>query len=264
MSNLLKHRWYEIRHNPIFWITLAVCCAFALLVTNFTGLKYLTDPPMVVGISYNIQGFFSALTADIIFPLLIISGAFTAMMLGQMYSERTIDQEIAAGHSRISIFASQCIIGFAVPNIAVFLAIFSGCLRWVGSIPAPSAGEMLPYLFRVIILLLLLNFSLFSVCTFIVVLFRDTAKTITISALFLLVACWTMPALEQVAPHVHGTLYTNAPSLSLLLHPAFLMRYVLYSTLTPLQGLWSAGVAIGWTVLFLGIAYCVFRRCELK
>jgi len=219
---------------------------------------------MVAGISYDIQGFFSALTADAIFPLLIISGAFTAMMLGQIFSDRTIDQEITAGHSRKSIFVSQCITGFFVSNIAVFLAILVGCLRWAGSIPYPSAGEMLPYLFRSVVLLILLNFSRFSACILIVILMRDIAKTITTSALFLLVACWSMPAVEQTVPQVHGTLYTIYPSLPLLLHPAFLMRYALYSTLTPFQGLWTAGVALGWTILFLGIAYCMFLRCELK
>lgn len=264
MSNLLKHRWFEIRHNPILWITIAVCCAFTLLVTNFTGLKYLTDPPMAAGISYNIQGYFTALAADIIFPLLIISGAFTAMMLGNLFSDRTIDHEITAGHSRESIFVSQCVIGFAVPNIAVFSAILVGCLRWAGSLPTPSAWEMLPYLLRVVALLLALNFSLFSACILIVVLFKDAAKTITISSLYLLIACWTMPALLQTVSQVNGTLYTNKPSILLLLHPAFLMRYVLYSTLTLKQGIWSFGVAIGWTAIFLGIAYCIFRRCELK
>ena len=264
MSNLLKHRWFEVKHNPVFWLTLAICCALIFIISSLSGLSELTDPPMVSGVSYNLQGFFSALTADAILPLLIISGSFTAMMLGQLFSDRTIDQEIAAGHSRASIFISQCIIGFLVPNIAVFLSIFLGCLLWAGSIPLPHAAVMLPYLARVIILLLLLNFSLFSACILIVVLFRDTAKTITISALFLLITCWTMPALEQTVPQVQGTLYTNDPSLPLLLHPAFLMRYVLYSTLTPIQGFWSAGVAAGWTILFLGAAYCVFRRCELK
>lgn len=264
MSNLLKHRWFEIKYNPIFWITLTLCCGFTLLVTNLVGLNYLTDPPMVAGVSYDLKGFFASLTADAIFPLLIISGAFTAMMLGQLFSNRTIDQEIAAGHSRVSIFASYCVIGFAIPNLAVFLAIFVGCLRWAGNIPSPSAGAMILYLTHVIILLLLLNFSLFSACIFIIVLCRDTSKTITISALFLLITCWTMPALEQAAPHVQGALYTNEPSLALLLHPAFLMRYVLYATLTPQQGLWAAGVSLGWTILFLGIAYAVFRRCEIK
>lgn len=264
MSNLLKHRWFEIRHNPIFWISLAICCAFIFMMSSCVGLREITDLPMVEGISHNLQGFFTALTADAIYIPLIISGAFTSMMLGQQFANRTIDQEIAAGHSRKAVFASQCIIGFAVPNITAFIAIFLGCLRWVGTLPAPSAGQMLPYLLRSIILLMLLNFSLFSACILVVVLFRDIAKAMTVSALFLLVTCWTMPAMEQAVPQAPGTLYPVTPSLPLLLHPAFLMRYVLYSNLTPLQGLWSVGVAIGWTALFLGIAYCVFRRCELK
>ena len=264
MNNLIKHRWFEIRHNPIFWMTFAICCVFTIFLIGVEGKHYLTDTPMVAGVSYNMQGLFMASTADCIFPLLIISGAFTAMMLGQQFSSRTINQEIAAGHSRAEIFLSQCMVGFVVPNITILLAIFIGCLRWVGSIPMPSAEEIIPYVVRAIILLLLLNFSLFSACILFVVLFRDTAKTMAVSALFLLIACWTMPALEQPLTKAAGTLYPITPTLPLLLHPAFLMRYVLYSTLTFAQGIAAAGVAIGWIILFLSIAYCTFRRCELK
>ena len=264
MENLMKHRWFEIKHNPIFWMTFAICCAFTLFLIGGVGKHYLTDSPMVAGVSYNMQGLFMASTADCIFPLLIISGVFTSMILSQQFSSRTIDQEIAAGHSRTEIFFSQCIIGFAVPNITILLAIFIGCLRWAGSIPMVSAEIIIPYLARVVILLFLLNFSLFSACILFAVLFRDTAKTMAVSALFLLIACWTMPALQAPLTKAPGTLYPVSPTLPLLLHPAFLMRYVLYSTLTFTQGIEAAGVAIGWAALFLSAAYCEFRQCELK
>ena len=264
MNNLIKHRWFEIRHNPIFWMTFAICCLFTMFLIGIAGEHYLTDTPMVAGVFHDWLGLFMNSTADCIFPLLIISGAFTAMMLGQQFSSRTIDQEITAGHSRAEIFFSQCIIGFIVPGITTLLSVFIGCLRWVGSVPMPSAEEAIPYLVRVVILMLLVNFSLFSACILFVVLFRDTAKTMAVSALFLLIACWTMPALEQSLPKAPGTLYPITPTLPLLLHPAFLMRYLLYSTLTFAQGIAAAGVAVGWTILFLSVAYRVFRRCELK
>lgn len=264
MNNLIKHRWFELRHNPILWMTFAICCVLTLLLIGVTGEHYLTDSPMVAGVSHDWLGLFMNSTADCIFPLLMISGAFTSMMLGQQFSSRTIDQEIAAGHSRAELFFSHCMVGFVVPGTTVLLAIVIGCLRWVGSFPMPSAEAAIPYFFRVVVLLPLLGFSLFSACILFVVLFRDTAKTMAVSALFLLIACWTMPALEQSLPKAPGTLYPITPTLPLLLHPAFLMRYVLYSTLTFTQGIEAAGVAVGWAVLFLSVAYCVFRRCELK
>lgn len=264
MSNLMKHRWFEIRHNPVFWMALAICCVFTLSLIIGVGKHYLTDPPMVAGVSYDMQGLFMASTADCIYPLLIISGVFTSMILSQQFSSRTIDQEIAAGHSRAEIFFSQCIIGFAVINITILLAIFIGCLRWAGSIPMVSAKVIIPYLARAVILLMLLNFSLFSACILFVVLFRDTAKTMAVSAFFFLIACWTMPILQAPLAKAPGTLYPLTPTLPLLLHPAFLMRYALYKTLTLTQGIAAAGVAIGWAALFLSAAYCIFRRCELK
>lgn len=264
MSNLMKHRWFELRHNTIFWLTLAICYIPTLLLIGTGGDQYVTGTPMVAGITNDCKGIFMAATADLIFPLLIISSSFTAMMLGQQFSGRTIDQEISAGHSRAEIFVSQCIVGFAVLNITVLLPLFIGCLRWIGSIPMPSADVAVPYFLRAFILLLLLNFSLFSACILFVVIFRDTAKTMTVSALFLLIACMTMPALEQSLAKAPGTLYPLAPTLPLLLHPAFLMRYALYSPFTFAQGIQTAGVAVGWTILFLSAAYCVFRRCELK
>lgn len=264
MSNLMKHRWFELRHNGIFWLTFVICFAFTLVVIGTIGDHYMTDAPMVAGVTHDWLGLFQNSAADCLLPLLIISGTFTALILGQQYSNRTINQEIAAGHSRAELFASQCVIGFTVPNLTVLSAVLVGCLCWAGRVPMPSASEAFPFLMRVLALLLLLDFSLFSACMVFVVLFRDTSKTMAVSALFLMVTCWTMPALEQSLTKAPGTIYPLVPTTVLLLHPAFLIRYALYSNLSLSQGLMSAGVAVGWSVLFLCCAYCIFRRCELK
>ena len=264
MSNLMKHRWYELRHNGIFWLTLVICFAFTLFLIGLVGDHYMTDTPMVEGVTHDWLGLFQNAAADCIFLLLILSGTFTALILGQQFSNRTIDQEIAAGHSRAELFASQCVIGFAVPNLTILSAILVGCLCWAGRVPMPSVSVALPFLLRVLVLHLLLNFSLFSACMVFVVFFRDAAKTMAFSALFLLVACWTMPALASSLAKAPGTIYPQTPTIALLLHPAFLIRYALYSNLTLSQGLLSAAVAVGWSALFLCCAYCVFRRCELK
>lgn len=261
MSNLIKYRHYELKRNPILWLTFFICFAFAFLLI---GPHYLTEAPMVPGIPDNLQGLFMASAADCIFPLLMLSGAFTSMMLGRQFSDRTIDLEISAGHSRNEVFVEQCFVGFVIPNVTILLAILIGCLRWAGSVPFPSSGAAVLFLVRAVFLLMLLNFSFISACLLFAIVFRDTAKTTAVSALFLLILCWTMPAMEQPLPKAPGTLYPVTPSLPLLLHPAFLMRYSLYSTLTFEQGAWVAGVAVGWSILFLGIAYCIFRRCELK
>lgn len=259
MSNLIKYRCFELRHNLILWLMFLICVVFAWVLIS---PHYLTDPPMIPGIPNNMQGLFMASAADCIFPLLIISGAFTSMMLGRQFSDRTIDLEIAAGHSRAAIFTVHCCAAFVIPGATVLLAILIGCLRWAGSVPL-SGGE-LSFFVRAILLLLLLSFSLVSSCILFAVIFRDTAKTMAVSAFFLLIACWSMPAIQQPLTKVPGTLYPTVPSLPLLLHPAFLMRYVLYPALTPGQGIWSAVIAAMWSALFLGAAYCIFRHRELK
>lgn len=259
MSNLIKYRCFELRHNLILRLMFLICVVFAWVLI---GPHYLTDSPMVPGLPNNMQGLFMASTADCIFPLLIISGAFTAMMLGRQFSDRTIDLEIATGHSRAAIFTVQCCATFVIPGATVLLAILIGCLRWAGSVPL-SGGEI-SYFVRALLLLLLLSFSLVSSSVLFAVIFRDTAKTMAVSAFFLLIACWSMPAMQQPLTKAPGTLYPAIPSLPLLLHPAFLMRYVLYPALTVGQGIWAAVVAASWAALFLGTAYCIFRHCELK
>lgn len=264
MSNLMKHRWFELRHQPLVWLIAAISCAFSFFLIGTVGSHYMTDAPMVAGVTPDWLGLFRNAAADCILPLMILDGTFTAMLLGQQFSARTVNLELAAGHSRAKIFVSQAAVGFSVVNVAVLCAILAGCLLWVGRVPMPSAAAIFPYLARTVLLLLLLDFSAFSPCLFFVVLFRDTARTTAVSSLFLLILFWVMPALEQPLAKAPGALYPLTPTLPLLLHPAFLMRFSLYSTLTPAQGLWCAGVAVSWTALFLGAAYCVFRRCELK
>lgn len=261
MSNLFRYRWFEIRHNRILWMTALICLAFAVAII---GPHYLTETQMVAGVSHNLQGLFMASTADCIFPLIIISGTFTAMMLGQPFSNRTIGQEIAAGHGRLEIFLSECMVGFVVPGATTLLPILLGCIRWVGGIPLPPAATAVPYFVRTVLLLLILSFSLLSPCILFVMLFRDTARAMAVSAFYLFVASFVMASLMETVAKVPGTAYTLAPTLPLLVNPAFLLRYVLYSTLTFTQGIEAAGVAIGWIVIFLSAAYCVFRRCEVK
>lgn len=264
MSNLMKHRWFELRHQPVFILTIVICYAFSFFLVGMVGEHYMTDSPMVAGVTQDWMGLFMNSTADMIFPLLIIGGTFTSMILGQQFTTRTVNLEIAAGHSRKNVFASQSIIGFAVINITVLPAIIIGSLFWVGRVPMPLAAVVFPYLIRVIVLLSLLNSSLFSACILFMVLFRDTAKTMAVSALFLFFVCFAVPMFEESLAKAPGTLYPISPTLPLYLNPAFLVRYVLYSTLTPAQGILSAVIAIGWSAVFLGAAYCIFRRCELK
>ena len=260
MSNLLKYEWYELRHNLIFWLTMVIPCALGIIMF---GPDYLGNDPLVPDIPHNIQGIFMATAADGIIPLLIITGAFTAMLFGQQFSNRVIDHEIAAGHSRIAIYTSRCIVGFIVPNVAILLALLLGCIRCSFSIPLPST-QSIPYFIRTIAMLLLLNFSLISICIFLVMLFRDTAKSMAISALFLLIICWFMAGLLQTANLAPGTAYTNTPGLALLFHQAYLIRHVLRPHLTLVEGLEAIAVTVGWITVFLGGGYCVFRRCELK
>lgn len=204
MSNLIKHRWFEIRHNPVFWLMFSACCAFALFDIGGGGFSYVTGTPMVAGVTRDWKGLFMNSAADCIPPLLIIGGTLAAMMLSRQFSGRTVDQEVAAGHGRIEILASECAAGFAVPGVPVLISLFAGCLCWAGRLPMPSAPEAAPYFVRVAVLLLLLIFSLSSACIFFVALFRDTAKTTAASALFLTAVCWTMAALEQPLAKIPG------------------------------------------------------------
>lgn len=260
MGNLLKYEWYGLRHNPVFWLIMAVSCVFGILMF---GPDSLENTPMVPGIPYDLQGIFMSITADGSCPILIIAGAFTAMLLGQRFSDRTIDHEITAGHSRISIYASQCMVGLIVPNTALLLALLAGCLRCSLSVPLPSV-ETIPYFIRTVGMLSILGFSLVSACVFFVVLFRDTSKSMAISALFLLVACWMMAALLQTSAIVPGTVYTDTPGLALLLHPAYLIRYILQTNLSLAQGVEAMSVAVGWSTLFLCSGYYIFRRYEQR
>ena len=261
MSNLFKCRWFTLRHNRILWMTCLICFVFAIVII---GPHYLTDAQMVAGASNNFQGLFMASTADCIFPLLIISGTFTVMILGRQFSDRTVGQEIAAGHSRMEIFLSECLVGFILPGATSLLAILLGCIRWVGCMPLSPILTAVPYFVRTILLLLILSFSLFSPCILFLMLFRDAVKAMAASAFFLFFLCFIMAASLGSSAIVPGTAYTVAPTLPLLLNPDFLMRYVLYSTLTPAQGLWAVCVAVVWMALFLSMAYGIFRRCELK
>lgn len=65
-------------------------------------------------------------------------------------------------------------------------------------------------------------------------------------------------------PAMPATSFTNHPSIPLLIHPVFLVRLALLPDPEVLQAVAIVTVSLGWVLGFVGIAWILFRKRELK
>ena len=256
----MRCEWRRIRRDRTLWIVAVALCAFGAAYADPADLAGM---PLVPGMTLDLQGMFVQKVADTSFAYVLVGAAAAAFMLGRQFSGRTVDLEIASGHSRAEVFAVRCATCLLVPTALTFLALAAGVLRCAGSLPAPQL-EALPYLARSVLLLVPAFFALVAPAALFVAVFRDAARSTAATVVFVFLSLWVMAFIMSFAPLVPGTVYTNDPSAFLLAHPAFLVRWLLRPDLGIAQVAAAMLVCLGWMAVFLGTAWAVLRRCDLK
>lgn len=79
-------------------------------------------------IAENLTDILNGMVYDSTFLLIIVS-CILALVLGQEFSWRTVQQEIAAGHSRLTVFISKIIVYLTAFNLLALVFPAAGCIR---------------------------------------------------------------------------------------------------------------------------------------
>lgn len=260
MGSLLRGEWRRIRSERILWIVAAALCAFGAAYADPADLAGI---PLVPDLPFDLQGMFMQKVADTSFAYVLVGAAAAAFMLGRQFSARTVGLEISSGHDRAAVFGVRCATCMLVPVALAFLGLVAGTLRCVGSVPVPPP-ESLGYFARTVLLLVPAFCALAAPSALFVAVFRDAARSTAATVVFVFLSLWTMAFIMSFAPLVPGTVYTNDPNALLLLHPAFLVRWILRPDLGVVQAVLAVIVCLGWVVVFFGAAWAVLRRCDVK
>lgn len=244
MKKLLKMEVYELAHDYICLLMIGI----TFLLGMFSGSGYLEDNYF----NLNEGGYevFIGMLYDSTTIIILIS-IFTALLIGKSFSNRTIVLKIMSGNSRRNIFLSKAVSMLTIATISMIIFPILGMLtvtiKYGWNVPMLQS---IITLFKIVICTVLLEFSIFSVIIFLGVIFRDTVKTVTASAIVIFFNALYMS-------------YSSDLNLPISMHPMRLVRTVLSNNS------WSKFIIISlYSIVLLSVillvSYNVFRRCELK
>lgn len=189
--------------------------------------------------------------------VLIFNAIFAGFYIGADFSNRTIQNQLAAGHSRFHIILSKSIVFFAGASLILLLypstislihTLFSG---WGEDFTVSSAF----YVLRVCLLGVLLNIGTTSVFVLFAFLCRDIPKTICL--------CCAFPVVFSLLSSIFGSLI---PAAGDVIHFTTLaqLKYITAEPL-PLSAILSILLsAVITTVFFIYLSHYLFSKAEIK
>ncbi|MEK4325677.1 ABC transporter permease [Paenibacillus sp. FSL R7-0297] len=248
MNNLMQMEWYRIKYNKFF----VGCALLSIIYGLFASKSYIAD----LTTHKDAIGIFYAMVYDSTVWLVLFS-AIVALMIGHDFTNRTIHLEVVAGHSRIKIFFSKCLIYLAVFNLLMLLGPVVGSIRMSFQLGwGDSWNHDALYILRVILFSLLLNSAVFSVCIFFAFIFKDSAKTVSVSMIVLFISAMCIAYAGPMG------WYDVVPWLRFL--PMNQIRASLAYSLSLVQATEIALSGIVYLLLFIALSFQRFNTCELK
>ncbi|SFB39036.1 ABC transporter permease [Clostridium frigidicarnis] len=243
MINLLKLEFYKLKHSKPFILILLITIGAELVIVlnngSITGKKAFT---------YSISD---------IATIMVLSAIFAGLSIGTDFVNRTINQEITAGNSRLSVFFSKAIVLFIATEIIMLLypitsIIINTILNGWGEVFNTSTAI---YILRTVFLRMILDVSCSSLWIFFAFLFKDVAKTMGVSILTFVLGVSLLASLSQKSVIIKNIYDLTVHSQA---------RVIINDALTSNQ--LNNILVSNFIVIFvlLGTSYLLFRKVELK
>jgi len=125
LINLLKTERYQLVHNRTYWWSVIMVFMLGFITAPTYRSEIFGPKEKIAG---NLTDILNGMVYDSTFLLIIVS-CVLALILGQEFSWRTIQQEIAAGHSRLTVFISKIIVYLTAFNLLALVFPAAGCIR---------------------------------------------------------------------------------------------------------------------------------------
>lgn len=246
MYNLLKMERYQLLRNKIYLVTALAVFLIGFLTADTYEVQW-GGPDS--GVATALIDIFNGMIYDFTFPMIILCGLL-ALLLGQEFTWRTLDQEICAGHARVQIFASKIIAYLLAFNLIAILYPVAGCIREYAVFGLEYPWAFWSDAIKGIIYSFLLNSACFMMAVFCCCCFKNAAAAMAFSAglMFLHGLCYA-----------YGMLW-NVSAVALL--PAFQIRAAVTNK-TPFQPM-CLMIAIIWLTVLTAASWQIFRKCDLK
>ena len=245
MNNLLKMDRYQLLHNRVYWGGIIT----VFLVGFLTADTYLMETMGPEGAAAaSLTDIFNGMVYDSTFLLIFISGIL-ALILGEEFSWRTINQEVCSGHARIHIFSSKIIVYLTAFNLMALVYPIAGCLREYVRFGITDIAAFICNVLKTAGYSFLLNSAMLLIAIFFGCCFRSTSKAVS----------FTVIVLFALSLYLGYGMKLKFP-ISFL--PIFQIREAVSAQKIVI--LESLSVAACWWGVLIFLSWRMFRRCELK
>lgn len=243
--NLFKSGRYQILRNRVYWCAVAGMLLLGVLLSE-TYLEEIMGQDG--GPAESLANILDAMVYDSTMLLILVSSVF-ALLLGQEFSHRTINQEVCAGHARLHIYTAKVITYLAAFNLMAIVYPVGGCIHEFFRFGMPDAGLFFWHLARAVLFSFLLNSALFMIPVLFCFWLRSASKAVVATALTSFFISLYM---------AYGMLW----KLPVGFLPIYQIREIVSGN--SFASLKSLAVAFVWLAALFYAGWRRFRECELS
>lgn len=239
MINLFRTEVYKLFLSKSFWLIFIMSTLFGITMTPdshtfITGYEN-------IGVSF----YYACLL--MVFPILL-----GAISFGNDFVDRTINNVVCAGHSRLQIFIYKVIAYFSGVNLVIlFSPIVNVILNFI--LHRYTTGYFINegnILVKTILITSLLGMS--SISIFVAFIFRDIGKAVGISVVIYFINISLLNSTNDIRTTIFRFL------------PLAQARLILYRPILPNQFKEAGLIAIVTILFFLTVSYFCFKKTELR
>ncbi|RGB75941.1 ABC transporter permease [Anaerococcus nagyae] len=248
MKHLMKKDFYQIRHNKFLIISFIAI----LLLGVFSSSGYLLD----LNSRKDAIGIFDAMVYDSTVIVILATIIITSVM-GTEFKNRTVNNDIYIGNSRSSIFWSKIIVYMFAYNLIILIYPIAGCIRMGMNIGFGSTLYLnIAHIAKIMFFSIILNSAMYSVCIFLVFIFKDIAKSLSLSIIYIFSFALLIAYGKPMG------LFDKIVVLNYI--PIQQIRDILYANLSIVDEMISLGSGIVIFTVFTLISLNAFKRYDLK
>ncbi len=255
MLNLLRAEWTKMRYNIPYGVVILVT---ALFVYWYSGNRFGDTASWKTD-------FMTLYWGEFVFKntmgdpglTTLITIFLTPLLIGSVFSDRTINDAIYAGHSRLRIFTVKLVFFYLATCLVSILYPVISILRysreWLHSLPP---AEAVAYIWRCLGMHVLLDMALVHLCLIVVFACRDVIRSVAYSMVLTLALSFIFGLVRSLARDTWIFKVTGW-------HPVYQMKAVM----EPQVEVSTIVIAVITGLFFISasivISYRLFRRADL-
>jgi len=253
MFNLLKRELFKLRHSTGFTVMLIISVVFGIL----SSLSFSFGETLGSGVNMTGHDAYFLLFSDLRVMMLIFAGAFSGIFIGEDFSRRSFQAEVALGNSRFKVLLNKTLIYLAGICLMIFTWIIIVLIgtTLVNGFGEPVSVQLIGNMIRAGMMFSLHICACSILCVIVAVILKNKGSILAVNFLILVIVDGMFQLIS----------FINEKGLSIYAKTPFIQALISSSPRLSVSDL-LVSIAIGLAAILslFSISYIVFKRCELQ